>query len=76
MGMAGGVGLGAAALGQVIDGGGAQAGFYAVIGTGLILIIAALCVRTRAVTADTVTVDREGTPPVDQLPAETRTPSR
>ena len=34
MGMAGGVGLGAAALGQVIDAGGAQAGFYGVIGTG------------------------------------------
>ncbi|HYI54036.1 MAG TPA: hypothetical protein VEX57_08720, partial [Microlunatus sp.] len=47
MGMAGGVGLGAAALGQVIDTGGAQAGFYGVIGTGLVLIVAALCVRTR-----------------------------
>ncbi len=47
MGMAGGVGLGAAALGQVIDTGGSQAGFYGVIGAGLVLIVAALCVRTR-----------------------------
>jgi len=47
MGMAGGVGLGAAALGRVIDTGGSQAGFYGVIGAGLILIVAALCVRSR-----------------------------
>ena len=67
MGMAGGVGLGAAALGQVIDTGGAQAGFYGVIGTGLVLIVAALCVRTRPPVEGVRTrppVDGERTPRV------------
>lgn len=45
-GMAGGVALGAAALGQVIDHWGARAGFVGIIGIGLLLIAAALCVRT------------------------------
>lgn len=47
MGLAGGVGLGAAALGWVIDTGGAQAGFFGVVVAGLVLVVAALCVRTR-----------------------------
>ena len=78
MGMAGGVGLGAAALGQVIDAGGAQAGFYGVIGTGLVLITAALCVRTRPAFAarSEQVVSRPGTPPDDLLPTETGNRSR
>ena len=81
MGMAGGVGIGAAALGQVIDIGGAQAGFYGVIGTGLVLIVAALCVRTpatlRRLTPDpSRPADRPGTQPADPEPAGPRTRSR
>src|SRR6478735_5684967 len=68
MGMAGGVGLGAAALGQVIDTGGSQAGFYGVIGAGLVLIVAALCVRTRAPYEADVRADPAGTRPADPLP--------
>lgn len=45
-GMAGGVALGAAALGQVIDHAGARAGFVGVVAIGVLLILAALCVRT------------------------------
>lgn len=67
MGMAGGVGIGAAAFGQVIDWGGAQAGFYAAIVSGLILIGAALGVRPRA------TPDTGSAPPE---PAEARSRSR
>lgn len=52
MGLAGGVGLGAAALGRMIDAGGAQAGFYGVIVAGLVLVVAALCVRTRETPVD------------------------
>ena len=52
MGLAGGVGLGAAALGRVIDAGGAQAGFYGVIVAGLVLVLAALAVRTRETPVD------------------------
>ncbi|HEU5485192.1 MAG TPA: MFS transporter [Microlunatus sp.] len=74
MGMAGGVGIGAAALGRVIDAGGAQAGFYGVIAAGLILIGAALCVRTRSAPGDGVTAERPGTTPVDPRPAEAGSP--
>lgn len=80
MGMAGGVGLGAAALGRLIDLGGAQAGFYGVIGAGLVLIIAALCVRTKPnvrTTSDTqakVSSDRPDRQPDDPQPAEAQTP--
>ena len=45
-GMAGGVALGAAGLGQIIDHWGAQAGFWGVVGAGGCLILAALAVRT------------------------------
>jgi hypothetical protein len=82
MGMAGGVGLGAAALGKVIDLGGAHAGFYGVIVTGLILIVAALCVRTPAtagVAADgaagvEVSPARLGTTPGDPQQAAAQSP--
>jgi MFS family permease len=85
MGMAGGVGLGAAALGQVIDTGGSEAGFYGVIVAGLVLIAAALCVRarppvegvrTRNVPDGDVSAEPAGTPPADPLPAAARTPSQ
>jgi hypothetical protein len=85
MGMAGGVGLGAAALGQVIDTGGSEAGFYGVIVAGLVLIAAALCVRTRPpvegvrtrnVPDGDVSAEPAGTPPADPLPAAARTPSQ
>lgn len=66
MGMAGGVGLGAAALGKVIDVGGAHAGFYGVIAAGFVLIVAALFVRVRPVRTDTT--------PVDPEPAGAQTP--
>ncbi len=78
MGMAAGVGLGAAALGRVIDAGGAQAGFYGVIGAGVLLIIAALCVRTRATpgaVSEEVAAAPPGTTPTDPEPAEVRSPS-
>jgi MFS family permease len=51
-GMAGGVAAGAASLGQVIDRWGAQAGFAGIIAIGLLLILAALCVRTPATPVD------------------------
>ena len=73
MGMAGGVGIGAAALGRVIDLGGAQGGFYGVIATGLVLIIAALCVRTRQVAE--VSPGQPGTTPADPEPAGAGSPS-
>ena len=74
MGIAGGVGLGAAALGRVIDLGGAQAGFFGVIGTGVLLIIAAMCIRTprsgvRPVSPSTAP-GSSGTRPTDPAPAE------
>jgi hypothetical protein len=71
MGMAGGVGIGAAVLGQVIDFGGAQAGFYGVIAAGLILIIAALCIRSQV--APGLTAAQPGTTPADPQPAGART---
>lgn len=73
MGMAGGVGIGAAALGRVIDLAGAQGGFYGVIATGLVLIVAALCVRTRHV--GEVTPGQPGTTPADPEPAGAGSPS-
>lgn len=77
MGMAGGVGLGAAALGRVIDLGGAQAGFYGVIAAGLILIVAALCVRGRPpVTTEPVTATEPDAPSVGPEPAGAQNPSR
>ena len=78
MGMAAGVGLGAAALGRVIDTGGAQAGFYGVIAAGVLLIVAALCVRTRATPGAISPAEAAtppGTSPTDPEPAETRSPS-
>jgi hypothetical protein len=75
MGMAGGVGIGAAALGRVIDLGGAQAGFYGVIAAGLVLIVAALFVRTRSA-RDGVTGGRSGTTSAAAEPAGAQTPSR
>jgi MFS family permease len=69
MGMAGGVGIGAALLGRVIDVGGAQAGFYGLIGAGLVLIVAALFVRTR------LTEGRSDTSGADPQPAEAQSPS-
>lgn len=78
MGMAGGVGIGAAALGRVIDLGGAHGGFYGVIATGLVLIVAALCVRTRrggAGPVDAVSPARPGTTPADPEPAGAGGPS-
>ena len=44
-GLASGLAIGAASLGQVIDVAGAHAGFWGVVVTGGLLIIAALCVR-------------------------------
>jgi len=75
MGMAGGVGIGAAVLGRVIDLGGAQAGFYGVIAAGLVLIVAALFVRTRS-PRDGVTGGRSGTTSAAAEPAGAQTPSR
>ncbi len=78
MGMAGGVGVGAAALGRVIDWGGAQAGFFGVIATGVLLIVAALCVRTRPqppVSYRPPAPDRPDSGPTDPQPAEVRSPS-
>lgn len=76
MGMAGGVGLGAAALGRVIDLGGSQAGFYGVIVAGLILIVAALCVRTRPALTTPDLTGSPGSPAVAPEPAEVQSPSR
>ncbi|MDN5760841.1 MAG: MFS transporter [Microlunatus sp.] len=73
MGLAGGVGLGAAVLGQVVDIGGSQAGFYGAIAAGLVLIVAALCVRTRT-TPDGITRVRPDTSPADPEPAGAQTP--
>ena len=79
MGMAGGVGIGAAALGRVIDWGGAEAGFYGAIAAGMVLIIAALGVRTRigpdGIRAEEVRPSSPGTAPADPEPAGARTPS-
>jgi MFS family permease len=74
MGMAGGVGLGAAALGRVIDWGGSQAGFAGVIGTGLLLCVAVLFVRTdRALAATPPSPPADDRPDAPQ-PAEVRNP--
>lgn len=82
MGMAGGVGLGAAALGQVIDWGGAHAGFVGLLAVGVLLIVAGLCVRTRRVPLRSQTLVSSsadpapaGTPPADPALAEARNPS-
>ncbi|SDS41560.1 Predicted arabinose efflux permease, MFS family [Friedmanniella luteola] len=47
-GLAGGLALGAAGLGALIDAGGAQLGFWGVVAAGVLLALAALGVRTRA----------------------------
>ena len=72
MGIGGGVGLGAAALGQAIDAGGAQAGFYGVIAAGVVLVLAALCVRTRETPTD---ITAAGSPPAsaDSVPTDRAT---
>ena len=77
MGMAGGVGIGAAALGRVIDVGGAQAGFYGTIGAGLILIAAGLFVRTRppAAGGEDLRPAQSGRTPADPEPAGAGSPS-
>jgi hypothetical protein len=86
MGMAGGVGIGAAALGRVIDAGGAHAGFYGTIVAGLILIAAGLFVRTRPSVDDVrtgpvsaggedVRPAQPGTTPADPEPAGAGNPS-
>jgi len=53
-GLAGGVGLGAAGLGQVIDRWGSQAGFVGVIAVGVALVAAASCVRSAATEASDI----------------------
>lgn len=83
MGMAAGVGLGAAALGRVIDLGGAHAGFVGCVAVGGLLIIAALCVRTRpqppgsqGPVSDSREPRRQDTRPADPEPAEVQSPSQ
>lgn len=71
MGVAGGVGLGAAALGRVIDWGGAHAGFVGVIAAGVLLIIGALCVRTRPTATPAAP---PGTQPAGPQPVEAQIP--
>jgi MFS family permease len=46
MGMAGGVAVGAAALGQVVDHWGSRAGFVGIVVVGVLLIMSSLCVRS------------------------------
>ena len=74
-GLAAGLGLGAAVIGQLIDQGGAQAGFAGVVGAGVALIVTAAFVRShRPVTepeAGPAPIDSAAAPPVPP-PAETR----
>ena len=67
-GLASGLAIGAASLGQVIDVAGAEAGFWGVVVTGVLLIISALCVR--------VTVSADLTPEPPDRPTTTDRPER
>jgi MFS transporter len=74
-GLAAGLALGAAVIGQLIDGGGARAGFAGVVGAGVALILSAAFVRSHRL----ATEQESGPAPTDSAaahpvppPAETR----
>ena len=70
--MAAGVAVGAAAVGHVIDSFGAEAGFVAVVISGLLLTLSVLFVRGRTSSAESDSPQR----PAEQLtPVPTDTPA-
>ena len=76
-GIAGGLALGAASLGALIDHGGSRLGFWGVVGAGLLLVLAAVWVRTRhvpAVPGSGVSPASPGTPAADLRPPPARNP--
>jgi MFS family permease len=76
-GLASGLALGAAVLGQVIDVGGAHAGFWGVVVTGALLVTAALFVRPPASTgAPSPTAEPPGSPAATDRPEPVENPSR
>jgi predicted MFS family arabinose efflux permease len=74
-GLAAGLALGAAVVGQLIDRGGAQAGFVGVVGAGVALVLSAVFIRSRPPVvesgADPAPTRNAAAPPV-QPPAESR----
>ncbi len=70
-GLASGLALGAAALGQVIDIAGARAGFWGVVVTGVLLIVAAFCLR-----AGRLSPSSPGTSTATDRPEQAGNPSR
>ena len=79
-GMATGVALGAAALGRVIDGWGAGGGFTAMVGVGVLLVVAAILIRSpRPAVAGPGETEAGETHPsalvADQIRAEPGTPA-
>ena len=74
-GLAAGLALGAAVVGQLIDGSGARAGFVGVVGAGVLLIVSVVFVRSyRPVAGTAATPAPTGTAaaPPGHPPAETR----
>ena len=75
-GLAAGLALGAAVIGQLIDDSGARAGFVGVVGAGVVLIVSVLFVRSYRPVAETAAIPAPPTgtaaAPRGHPPAETR----